>query len=94
MTNIQYFWYYSINPTMSIGAGPNIIANWEADSSDRWTVPVGIGINKTVNFGKLPVRFGLEFHYSVIRPDTLGSEWDVRFYMIPAVPAALIPGLG
>lgn len=94
MTNIQYFYYYSVNPTMSIGAGPNILINWEASAkSDRATVPLGIGINKTVNFGKLPVRFALEFHYNVIRPNSLGAEWDLRFMMIPAVPAALIPGL-
>ena len=49
-----------------------------------------MGINKTVNFGKVPVRFGAEFHYSVIQPDNVaGAEWNLRFYMIPAVPSAL-----
>ena len=37
----------------------------------------------------VPVRFGLEFHYNVIRPDTVGADWDLRFYVIPAVPSAL-----
>jgi len=90
MMNLQYFIYYSLSDTMSIGAAPNIIANWEQDSDNTWTVPVGLGINKTVQFGKVPVRFGFEVHYSVIQPDdTPGSEWDFRFYMIPAVPSAL-----
>ena len=94
MTNLQYFWYYSIDPVTSIGAMPNILINWEQSSkSDRATVPIGVGINRTFQFGKLPVRIGLEFHYSVIRPNTLGSEYNVRFFIIPAVPAALIPGL-
>ena len=53
-------------------------------------MPVGIGINTTVNLGKVPVRFGLEFHKSVIKPDDVpGSDYDVRFYVIPAVPSAL-----
>ena len=90
LMNLQYFWYYSISPTMSIGAMPNIIANWEVDSDDRWTVPVGIGINKTINIGKVPVRFGLEYHHSAIQPDNIpGANWDIRFFVIPAAPSAL-----
>ena len=90
MTNIQTLYYWSINETTSIGAGPNVIANWEQDNDNTWTVPVGIGINKTFQFGDVPVRFGLEYHYSVIQPDdVVSSNWDVRFYIIPAVPSAL-----
>jgi len=90
MTNIQYFVYYSLSDTMSIGAGPNIIANWEQDSDNTWTVPVGLGINKTFQMGKVPVRFGFEAHYSVVQPDdAVGTEWDFRFYIIPAVPSAM-----
>jgi hypothetical protein len=90
LSNIQYFYYYSLTDTVSIGAGPNIIANWEQNSDNRWTVPIGLGVNTTVNFGKLPVRFALEGHYSVIRPDSIPAPtWDVRFMIIPAVPSAL-----
>jgi hypothetical protein len=90
MTNLQYFLFYSLDETTSIGAAPNIIANWEQDSDNTWTVPVGLGISKTIQMGKVPVRFGAEVHYSVITPDdTPGAEWDFRFYVIPAAPAAL-----
>ena len=89
LTNLQLFYYYSLNETTSIGAGPNIIANWEQDSDNRFTVPVGMGINKTFQFGKVPVRIGGEFFYSVIQPDTVGTEWNFRFYVIPAVASAL-----
>jgi len=90
MTNLQYFYYYSLDSTTSIGAGPNIIANWEQSSGNRFTVPVGMGINKTFQFGKLPVRIGAEVHYSVVQPDDVpGAEWNFRFYVIPAAPSAL-----
>jgi hypothetical protein len=90
LTNLQYFLFYSLDDTTSIGAAPNIIANWEQDSDNAFTVPVGIGISKTVQFGKVPVRFGLEYHYSVIQPDDVaGADWNVRFYVIPAAPSAL-----
>ncbi len=90
LTNLQYFVFYSLDDTTSIGAAPNIIANWEQDSDNAFTVPIGIGISKTFQFGKVPVRFGLEYHYSVIQPDDVaGVDWNVRFYVIPAVPSAL-----
>ncbi len=90
LTNLQYFVFYSLDETTSIGAAPNILANWEQDNDNAFTVPIGIGITKTLQFGKVPVRFGAEIHYSVIQPDDVaGAEWNARFYMIPAAPSAL-----
>ena len=90
LTNLQYFVYYSLDETTSIGAAPNIIANWEQDSNNAFTVPIGIGANKTFQIGKVPVRFGVEAHYSAIQPDDVaGADWNFRFYIIPAVPSAL-----
>ena len=90
LTNLQYFVFYSLTDTIAIGAGPNIIANWEANrTGDRYTVPIGLGVARTFQFGKLPVRIGTEFHYNVVRPDTVGSDWNFRFYIIPAMPSAL-----
>jgi hypothetical protein len=88
--NLQYFIFYGLTDTLSIGAAPNIIANWEMDNDNTWTVPVGLGISNTVQMGKVPVRLGFEVHYSVIQPDdTPGAVWDFRFYIIPAVPSAM-----
>ena len=90
LTNLQYLYYYSLSPTLSVGAAPNIIMDWEQSSGNRLTLPIGLGVNKTINIGKIPVRFAVEFHYSVIRPDDIpGSDWDLRFNIIPAAPSAL-----
>jgi hypothetical protein len=86
LMNLQYFIFYSLDEVTSIGAAPNIIANWEQDRDNAWTVPIGLGISRTFQFGKLPVRFGAEAHYSVIQPDDVVN---FRFYVIPAVPSAL-----
>ena len=89
-TNLQTLYYWSLDETTSIGAGPNVIANWEQNSDNTWTVPVGIGISKTLQFGNIPVRIGLEYHHTVIEPDDIpGSDYSVRFYIIPAAPSAL-----
>lgn len=79
---------------MSVGAGPNIIANWEVSSGDKWTVPIGLGINRTFKVGKVPVRVGAEAFYNVVRPDSIGSNCGFRFYVIPALPAALFKWTG
>jgi len=90
MSNLQYLYYYGLDETSSVGAMPNIIINWEENSDNAFTVPIGFGYNKTVQIGKVPVRFGAEVHYSVIMPDDIpGAEWDFRFYIVPAVPSAL-----
>jgi hypothetical protein len=86
--------FYSVSDTSAIGASPNIIMNWEADSGDEFTVPIGIGYSTTKQFGKVPVRFGLEFHYNVVRPDNVGADYGVRFYVIPAAPSALFNWMG
>lgn len=90
LTNFQYFLFYSLSETLSIGAAPNIIGNWEQDKDDRWTVPIGLGIQKVIKLGKASARIGFEAHYSAIQPDNVpSSEWDFRFYFIPAAPSAL-----
>jgi hypothetical protein len=44
-----------------------------------------------IKIGRIPTRFVLEHHGSVIRPDTVGVTRDLRFMVIPAVPAGPIP---
>ena len=77
--NLQLFYYYSVTPTISIGAGPNIRADFEASSGNKWTVPLGIGIGYTAQLGKVPVRFMVEYHGSIVRPDSIGSTNDEIF---------------
>jgi len=46
-----------------------ITANWEADSSNRWTVPLGAGFGKLVKIGSQPVNLRTEAYYNVEKPD-------------------------
>ena len=42
------------------------------------------------NTGKVPVRIGVEAHYSLRQPDNVaGSKWDFRLFIIPSAPSAL-----
>ncbi len=82
----QYFYTYLLSDGWAIGAGPAWSYNWEADSGDRLTLPIGTGISRTVVLGKTPWKFGLEFNYFVEHADTFGPEWSVRLVVTPIIP--------
>jgi len=93
LTNIQYFLYYAPpwdpRAQWRIGMSPNISINWTAEG-DKVTLPVGMGIGRMFEIGKLPVRIQLEVDYSVIHPnDKIGSRWDFRLYFSPVIPTFL-----
>ncbi len=88
--NIQPLFYYSLPHLWQVGTSPNILVNWEAGSGNKWTVPLGGGVNKTMLlFEKLPVRFEVDVYYAAIHPDDVGQRWTFRFLMIPVVPNPL-----
>lgn len=59
-------------------AAPNITANWEADSGDRWTVPIGGGVGKVFKIGKQAVNAKLAY-YKNIETVTGGPDDQVQF---------------
>lgn len=56
---------------------PVITANWEADSDDRWTVPLGMGIGQITRWGKQPVNLQASAYYNVEKPDN-AADWQLR----------------
>lgn len=89
-TDLQYIIRRVLPDAWSIGAGPSITYNWEADESDRLTVPIGLGVTKTVRFGKIPTKLRAEIHYSVVRPDTFGEKWNIRLQITPVIKSPFI----
>ena len=68
--------------------GPNVLIDWDADSGNKVTFPVGLGVSKTtLLFGKLPIRIGGEVHYAAIQPDDASQTWLFRLYFVPVVPS-------
>ena len=69
----------------SIGMGPTISIDWEAESGNQLTLPIGLGITKTVKWGKMPIKMRLEPQYSIIKPDSLGTTWNIRLQITPVI---------
>ena len=65
--------------------------NWE---SEQWTVPLNLTLAKTLMFGRLPVRIGVEGNYYVDKSDALGQDWMVGLNITPVVPNILANWLG
>lgn len=86
MTDIQYFVSYKLTEVSMIGMAPNIKIDWQADSDNRYTVPVGLGYTTMVRLGRLPVRLAVEVQYNVIRPDSIGGDWNFRLVIAPIIP--------
>lgn len=61
---------YGIGNGWVVNTFPTITANWNADKGQKWTIPVGGGINKLVFIGgKVPVNLGVQYYHNVVRPD-------------------------
>jgi hypothetical protein len=67
----------------TLSSSPIITANWLAASSNRWTMPIGGGGGKIVEFGKLPVNFQLQAFCNVVRPQ------QGRSRLATAIPSAV-----
>lgn len=58
-------------------SSPIITANWEADSDDTWTVPIGGGFGKIFELGSQAMNAGGQAFYNVERPE-FGPGWSIR----------------
>jgi hypothetical protein len=77
---LQPFVNFNLPGGLYVGSSPVITANWKAESSQRWTVPLGAVVGKVFRLGLLPVNMQLGAYYNVVTPDN-GADWQVRFQM-------------
>jgi hypothetical protein len=74
---VQPFLNYNLPGGTYFTTSPVVTANWKADSSERWTVPLGGGIGHIFHLGKLPVNAQIGAYYNVERP-RYAANWQVR----------------
>ena len=84
---LNLFYFLNFEGGWQVGGTPVITADWEADSDNRWTVPIGLGVYKTHFFGKMPIKMGVEFQWMPVRPDTLGQVFNIRLTIAPVIPS-------
>lgn len=81
-----FTWQYFINYNIPGGNGlyllsaPIMTADWNAGSSDRWTVPIGGGIGKIFKIGNQSVNGQVSAYYNVEKPE-FGPDWQLRLQL-------------
>jgi hypothetical protein len=68
-TLIEPFLNYNLDKGWYLITDMVITANWEANNSNRWTVPVGGGVGRIFNIGDQAINAKLEAYYNVDKPD-------------------------
>ena len=76
---LQPFIHYNFkeHEGLALTSAPILTANWRADTSNKWTVPLGGGISQIFHLGRLPVNASIAAYYNVIKPD-FGPNWQIR----------------
>ena len=85
---LNLFYFLNFPDGWQVGGTPVVTANWEADDKDRWTVPIALGVYKTLKLAdQLPIKLGIEGQWMAVRPDTIGQQWNLRFVFAPILPS-------
>ena len=81
----QYFYAIGLGEGWQLASGPTFAYDWKADSDDALTLPVGIGVAKTVKIGSTPTKFQVQVMKYVEQPDTFGVDWMLKFTVTPVI---------
>jgi len=77
---LQYFINYNLPNAWYLSSAPIITANWEADKSNKWTIPFGGGVGKIFRIGKQPMNAQIQAFYNAAKPDN-GADWTLRLQL-------------
>jgi hypothetical protein len=85
ITSMQYFYAIGLGNGWQLAASPVASYDWQADSDDAWTIPLGIGVSKTTAISKTPVKFAMQAFYYAKSPDSFGQDWGLKFTITPVI---------
>ena len=75
---VEPFVNYNLSQGWYLISDMVITANWEAESDNRWTVPLGGGVGKLFTIGKQPINARIEAYGNAVKPDN-GPDWNLSF---------------
>jgi hypothetical protein len=86
ITSGQYFYVVHLKNGWQIQGSPTYSYNHKAEKGNKLTLPIGTGATKVMIFGKMPVKFNMQYWYYVASPDAFGPQHQIRFTVSPVVP--------
>ncbi len=87
LLTMQPFVNYNFGTGWALSFAPIMTANWDAESGEEWTVPIGIGITRTTVFNRRPMNLGVQYYYNVERPDGSAGQ-QLRFVVALLFPTS------
>jgi hypothetical protein len=82
---LQPFLAYQATHTITLTVQSETTANWEAEGTDTWTVPVNFLISKLSSFGTFPASYQLGYGFVPAHPD-IGPTWKIRAAIVILLP--------
>ena len=87
--SLLYQFVYNLPDAWQIGFNPTITYNDQAQSKNKWNVPVGLFAGKTIKIGNMPVNIKAGLEYSVVSQETFGKRAAFRFQITPVIPSLI-----
>ena len=85
---LAFFWY-SLPDAWNVGYDFSTTYNHNAPSDNKWTVPVGLKIAKTVKIGTKTFKFMGGLSYNVVSEKEFGQRVSFVFDVIPVIQSAI-----
>ncbi|WFS61136.1 hypothetical protein LF599_10650 [Pseudodesulfovibrio thermohalotolerans] len=84
-----YFLTFNLPDAWQVGMNPTITYNHNASDGNKWTVPVGLFVGKTVSMGGTPVNIKAGIEYSVVKPEDFGQQAMFRIQISPVIKSLI-----
>jgi len=81
----QYFYSINLRNGWQIAGSPTFSYNHKADTDNKFTLPLAIGVSKTTIIGGRPWKFGVQYWHYLESPDLIGPDWQIRLSVSPVV---------
>ena len=68
-----------------MGFNPTITIDAKASGGNKWNVPIGITVAKTMKIGNSPMKIQVGAEYSVVSQDDYGRRAVLKINLIPVI---------
>jgi len=79
ITGGQYFYSINMGDGWQINGSPTFSYNHNADSGNKFTFPLAVGVAKTTIINGRPWKFGMQVWHYIESPDVFGPDDLIRF---------------
>ena len=87
---LQPFINYNLPNGYYLTTSPKITANWQAESGNKWNIPIGMAFGKLIKpKGFLPLNVQAGAYYNLEKPELTGSDWTLRATVTLLIPKAI-----